>query len=120
MLFCNPRGGPERSRPPFTFSRMRNKILARNDSAREHAMSQPVAAALASLPFELVYDDGEPLETEWHTLEHPLLSELIGQAMAEQGRTDFYVGSNMFVYYSLEQARAVSEEMQKGLPWRAF
>ncbi len=82
-------------------------------------MSQP-AAALASLPFELVYDDGEPLETEWHTLEHPLLSELIGQAMAEQGRTDFYVGSNMFVYFSLEQARAVSEEMQKGLPWRAF
>jgi hypothetical protein len=48
---------------------MRNKILARNDSARENAMSQPVAAAFAPLPFELVYDDGEPLETDWHTLE---------------------------------------------------
>ncbi|HEV7504834.1 MAG TPA: Uma2 family endonuclease [Thermoanaerobaculia bacterium] len=83
-------------------------------------MSQQAAAALAPLPFELVYDDGEPLETEWHTLEYPLLRRLIRQAMAEQGRADFYAGGNMFVYYSVEQARDVSEEMTKGLPWRAF
>jgi Uma2 family endonuclease len=82
-------------------------------------MSQP-AIALAPLPFELVYDDGEPLETEWHTIQYPFLRQLIRQAMAEQGRTDFYTGGNMFVYYSLDQARAVSEEMKKGLPWRAF
>jgi Uma2 family endonuclease len=83
-------------------------------------MSQQAATALAPLPFELVYDDGEPLETEWHTLEYPLLRRLIRQAMAEQGRADFYTGGNMFVYYSVEQARDVSEEMKKGLPWRAF
>ncbi len=35
------------------------------------------ATALAPLPFELVYDDGEPLETEWHSLELPLLRKLI-------------------------------------------
>ena len=69
------------------------------------------AAALAPLPFELVLDDGEPLESEWHTLQYPLLRELIGQAMKEQGRSDFYVGGNMFVYYSLEQARAVYDEV---------
>ena len=44
-------------------------------------MSQPAAAALAPLPFELVYDDGEPLETEWHTIQYPLLRDLIQQAM---------------------------------------
>jgi Uma2 family endonuclease len=99
---------------------MRNKILLRNDSAREHAMSQPAAAALTPLPFELVYDDGEPLETEWHTYELPLLRGLIRQAMAKQGRTDFYTGANMFVYYSVEQARAVAEEEEKKLPKRAF
>ncbi len=82
-------------------------------------MSQQ-ATALAPLPFELVYDDGEPLETEWHTIQYPFLRKLFQQAMAEQGRTDFYAGGNMFVYYSLEQARTVSEEMNKGLPWRAF
>jgi Uma2 family endonuclease len=98
---------------------MRNKILPENDSAREHAMSQP-AVALAPLPFELVIDDGEPLESEWHTFQYPLLRELIRQAMTEQGRTDFYVGGDMFVYYSVEQAREVSEEETKGLKKRAF
>lgn len=83
-------------------------------------MSQPAVAALAPLPFELVLDDGEPLETEWHTLEYPFLRQLIGQAMAEQGRKDFYAGGNMFVYYSVEQAREVAEEVEKGLEQRAF
>jgi len=83
-------------------------------------MSQPAAAALAPLPFELVYEDGEPLETEWHTFELPLLRDLIGQAMVEQGRTDFYTGMNMFVYYSVEQAREVAEEEAKNLKKKAF
>jgi Uma2 family endonuclease len=94
---------------------MWNKIATDNDSAREHAMSQPAVAALAPLPFELVLDDGEPLETEWHVLQFPLLRRLIRQAMAEQGRVDFYTGANMFVYYSIEQALAVAEEVAKGL-----
>jgi Uma2 family endonuclease len=83
-------------------------------------MSQPAAAALAPLPFELVLDDGEPLESEWHSLELPYLRDLLRQAMVDQGRTDFYVGGNMFVYYSVQQARDVFEEMTKGLEWKAF
>jgi Uma2 family endonuclease len=83
-------------------------------------MSQPAVAALTPLPFELVLDDGEPLETAWHTLEFPLLRELIRQVMVEQGRTDFYVGANMFVYYSVEQAREVAQEVEHGLEQRAF
>jgi Uma2 family endonuclease len=67
-------------------------------------MSQP---ALAPLPFELVYSDGEPLETEWHSIQFPYLRDLIRQAMAEQGRSRFYTGGDMFVYYSVEQARDV-------------
>jgi Uma2 family endonuclease len=82
-------------------------------------MSQP-AVALAPLPFELVLDDGEPLETEWHAMELPLLWELIRQAMTEHGRTDFHVGANNFVYYSVQQAREVAEEEEKGLEKRAF
>jgi len=83
-------------------------------------MSQPTAAAITPLPFELVCDDGEPLETEWHTYELPLLRGLIRRAMAEQARTDFYTGANMFVYYSVEQAREVAEEEEKKLPQQAF
>src|SRR5206468_1063232 len=120
VLSCRPRGGPEGSVPPSLLLFMRNKILARNDSARENAMSQSAAAAFAPLPFELVYSDGEPLESDWHTRELPLLRHLLRQAMADQGRTDFFAGANIFVYYSVEQAREVAEEMAKGLPWRAF
>jgi len=83
-------------------------------------MSQPAAAALAPLPFELVYDDGEPLETEWHTYELPLLRDLIEESMIERGRTAFYAGMNMFVYYSIEQAREVAVEVNDNLKQKAF
>jgi Uma2 family endonuclease len=78
-------------------------------------MSQPIASALAPLPFELVYDDGEPLESDWHFMQHAFLRELLHQAMVEQGRTDTYAGGNMFIYYSVEQAREVAT---KGAPFR--
>ena len=61
-----------------------------------------------SLPFELVYSDGEPLETYWHVLQMNLLIGVIFQAMVERGRSDFFVGGDMFVYYSVEQARDVA------------
>ena len=69
-------------------------------------MSQPVKA-LAPLPFELVYSDGEPLETQWHVLQMNLLIEVIFQAMVERDRRDFFVGGDMFVYYSYQQARDI-------------
>lgn len=78
-------------------------------------MSQPAFAALAPLPrdFELVVDDGEPLESEWHRIQINKLVELLQQARAEQGRTDVYVNGNAFVYYSVEQARQVAEEIER-------
>lgn len=83
-------------------------------------MSQPAAPRFEPLPFELVYSDGMPLESDWHSFELPLLRELIYQAMVERGLTDFYVGANVFLYYSVEQARDVAEEEERGLPRRAY
>ena len=82
-------------------------------------MSQPVRA-LAPLPFELVTDDGEPLETNWHAQQIPLMTHLIRQTMREQGRTDFFTGGNNFVYYSVEQAREVALEEEQGGKKRSF
>jgi Uma2 family endonuclease len=76
-------------------------------------MSQPAISASAPLPFDLIYSDGEPLDNEWYTEQIPLLKEVIRQAMAERGQSDFFVGGNMFVYYSVEQARDVA----KGRPY---
>jgi len=52
---------------------------------------------------DLPYDDGEPLETNWHRLQINLLGDALHQHWPE--RTDFFAGGNMFVYYCLEQAR---------------
>ena len=82
-------------------------------------MSQPVRA-LAPLPFELVYDDGEPLDSPWHCNQMILALKLISRAMEEQGRTDFFAGGNNFVYYSVEQAWEVAQEEEQGLKQRAF
>jgi Uma2 family endonuclease len=76
-------------------------------------MTQPVVSALAPLDFELVYSDGEPLDSNWERIQIDLLIEVIHQAMAERGRTDFFAGGNMFVYCTCEQARDVAG----GLPY---
>ncbi len=52
---------------------------------------------------ELPTEDGEPLETPWHLAQIAFLLELIHYAWRE--RHDFYAGGNMFIYYSLAQAR---------------
>ncbi len=52
---------------------------------------------------ELVETDGEPLETPWHRAAIALLIEVVVWLL--RGRTDYFVGGNMFIYYSLTQAR---------------
>jgi Uma2 family endonuclease len=70
-------------------------------------MSQPAAQAL-DLSFDLVESDGVPLDSNWERIQMNLLIDVIRQAMAERGRTDFFTGGNMFVYHSIEQARDVA------------
>lgn len=52
---------------------------------------------------DLPSEDGEPLESHWHRLQINLLGDMLHQHW--HGRPDFFAGGNMFVYYSLEQAR---------------
>lgn len=52
---------------------------------------------------DLPYEDGEPLESHWHRLQIDLLGDALHQHW--HGRTDFFAGGNMFVYYSMDQVR---------------
>ncbi len=70
-------------------------------------MSQSAAASLARLPFELVYEDGEPMEDHWHVVGKDLLIDQVRQVMAERGRSDYFTSGNIFVYYSFRQAEDV-------------
>jgi Uma2 family endonuclease len=54
-------------------------------------------------PTDLIFDDGEPLETNQHRVAMNVLIRSYQQYRADQ--TDFYVGGNMFIYYSSTQVK---------------
>ncbi|MDZ4877374.1 MAG: hypothetical protein CLLPBCKN_006809 [Chroococcidiopsis cubana SAG 39.79] len=53
-------------------------------------------------PSDLVFDDGEPLETNRHRIAMNVLIDSALSALSD--RSDFFAGGNMFVYYSRNQA----------------
>ncbi|MEM9163063.1 MAG: Uma2 family endonuclease [Cyanobacteria bacterium P01_F01_bin.4] len=55
-----------------------------------------------SPPTDLIFDDGEPLESNRHRIAMNVLIRSTQQAL--RGRPDTFVGGNMFVYYSRNQA----------------
>ena len=54
-------------------------------------------------PTDLIFDDGEPLETNRHRIAMNLLIRSLDQAYCK--RNDFFAGGNMFIYYSSTQAK---------------
>ncbi|NMG61049.1 Uma2 family endonuclease [Geitlerinema sp. P-1104] len=54
-------------------------------------------------PTDLIFDDGEPLETHRHRIAMNVLLASAHGALTE--REDYFTGGNMFVYFSSEQAR---------------
>jgi Uma2 family endonuclease len=65
-------------------------------------MTQPKPVRRPPSVDELVTDDGEPMESERHVRQMTLLIESLDEGLK---RDDFYVGGNMFVYFSELQAR---------------
>ncbi|HIK09879.1 MAG TPA: Uma2 family endonuclease [Oscillatoriaceae cyanobacterium M33_DOE_052] len=53
-------------------------------------------------PTDLIFDDGEPLESNRHRIGMNVLIRSLQQAWSQ--RNDFFTGGNMFVYYSSDQA----------------
>lgn len=63
----------------------------------EHNIALPPTQA------DLPCDDGEPMETQRHKMQLDLLMDALLPWL--EGRSDGYVGGNMFVYYSMKQVR---------------
>ena len=61
-------------------------------------------AALQDLDFEVILEDGVPVEKTIHLLAMMLFRHLAQNRLRELG-PDFHIGANQFVYYSVEQAR---------------
>lgn len=56
---------------------------------------------------DLPEEDGEPLESDYHMMQIPLLDEVVRQHLGDTG--DYFCGGNMFVYFSLAQAQEIVE-----------
>ncbi|MBW4492940.1 MAG: Uma2 family endonuclease [Oscillatoria princeps RMCB-10] len=54
-------------------------------------------------PADLIFDDGEPLESNRHRIAMNALIRSVQHAWAD--RNDFFTGGNMFIYYSSDQVR---------------
>ncbi|MEM7552858.1 MAG: Uma2 family endonuclease [Cyanobacteria bacterium P01_A01_bin.84] len=54
-------------------------------------------------PSDLIFDDGEPLESNRHRIGMNALIRSLQQAW--KGRNDYFTGGNMFVYYSSAQVK---------------
>ncbi len=52
-------------------------------------------------PTDLIFDDGEPLESNRHRIGINVLIRSLNQIYAE--RNDFFAGGNMFIYFSREK-----------------
>ncbi|MFN7017458.1 MAG: hypothetical protein ACK4P5_09920, partial [Fimbriimonadales bacterium] len=46
---------------------------------------------------DLPEEDGEPLESDYHMMQIPLLDELVRQHLGDT--QDYFCGGNMFIYY---------------------
>lgn len=68
-------------------------------ATRSDELTMPDIEAARAL---LVEDDGEPLGTPWHRSQIGLFIESL--AWHWRRRTDFFVGGNIFIYYSIQTA----------------
>jgi Uma2 family endonuclease len=73
-------------------------VLEEQTAADMSALNYPELLTL-----ELPYEDGEPLETNWHRAEINLLIDSLDQARPDH--SNYFAGGNMFIYYSLDQVR---------------
>jgi len=75
-----------------------------SDLVIEETTSQTVVGWEPSMPpTDLIFDDGEPLESNRHRIAINVLIRSLQQAYLD--RNDFFTSGNMFIYYSSEQAR---------------
>ncbi|MCP4607911.1 MAG: Uma2 family endonuclease, partial [Planctomycetes bacterium] len=54
---------------------------------------------------ELPYEDGIPLESEWHYDAMHLLTDIINHYRKDKDRLDLYAAGNMFVYFDPDQVK---------------
>ncbi|MEZ4705978.1 MAG: Uma2 family endonuclease [Caldilineaceae bacterium] len=80
---------------------------------------EDVRAMLAEMEaLDLPGSDGEPMENERERIQIDFSLDILNQHWQE--RNDFYAGGNMFIYFDLDQAQTIIQEINESLPRRTF
>jgi Uma2 family endonuclease len=78
---------------------------------------EPIAASLEQLQqLKLPSGDGDKMESDWHVVSITLLDELVRNHLGEP--KNYFCGGNMFIYYSLQQAKEIEEYVEAETPKR--
>jgi Uma2 family endonuclease len=71
----------------------------------------PIAASLQQLQqLKLPSGDGDKMESDWHVVSIALLDELVRNHLGVP--QNYFCGGNMFIYYSVEQAKEIEEYVE--------
>jgi Uma2 family endonuclease len=71
----------------------------------------PIAASLQQLQqLKLPSGDGDKMESDWHVVSIALLDELVRNHLGAP--QNYFCGGNMFIYYSVEQAKEIKEYVE--------
>jgi Uma2 family endonuclease len=93
----------------------RTKRTKRQDTPQP--CPDPIAASLEQLQqLKLPSGDGDKMESDWHVVSITLLDELVRNHLGEP--KNYFCGGNMFIYYSLEQAKEIEEYVEAETPKR--
>ncbi len=85
------------------FSNLKEAMSIEITTQQEASLEQETIWSPPSPPADLIFDDGEPLETNRHRIAMNVLIRSLKHGWTQ--RQDIFVGGNMFVYYSALQAR---------------
>jgi Uma2 family endonuclease len=87
----------------------RKKRTQRQDTPQP--CPDPIVASLEQLQqLKLPSGDGDKMESDWHVVSITLLDELVRNHLGEP--THYFCGGNMFIYYSIEQAKEIEEYVE--------
>lgn len=81
------------------------------DVASRLARLQEMGLVPESPGLELPTEDGIPMESPWHVANMNLLIDVLRYHWRE--RSDYFCGGNMFIYFSLDQAYQVIDEIAR-------
>jgi Uma2 family endonuclease len=71
----------------------------------------PIAESLQQLQqLKLPSGDGDKMESDWHVVSIALLDELVRNHLGAP--QNYFCGGNMFIYYSVEQAKEIEEYVE--------